>query len=119
MRDLVLVVDDEALIALDLSATVEQSGRKVLGPAFSLDQARSLIARQTPELAILDINVGNEVVWPLARELSGRGCAVIFISGDGRQRMEVPEFAGVPCLEKPTTPRDVIEALDSLVGLRD
>jgi len=53
----------------------------------------------------------------LARELSGRGCAVIFISGDGRRRG--PEFAEVPCLEKPTPPRDVIEALDTVVGLRD
>ena len=119
MSDLVLVVDDEALIALDLTATVEQTGRRVLGPAFSLDHARGLIAKQTPDLALLDINVGTEVVWPLARELKDRGCGVILISGDGRQRMEEVEFAGLPCLEKPTTPRDVIAALDRVVSQRN
>jgi len=110
--DIVLVVDDETLIALDLAATVESTGRTVLGPAFTLGMARRLLETDTPTIALLDINVGNEVVWPLAHELLERDCAVIFISGDPRQRKSVPGFADATCIEKPATPKDICRVLD-------
>ncbi len=110
--DVVLVVDDETLIALDLAATVESTGRTVLGPAFTLCAARRLLETDTPTIALLDINVGSEVVWPLAHELLEINCVIIFISGDPRQRMSVPDFADATCIETPASPRDICRVLD-------
>ena len=110
--DIVLVVDDETLIAIDLAATVESTGRIVLGPAFTLTMARRLLETDTPNIALLDINVGSEAVWPLALELLELNCVVIFISGDPRQRMALPDFADATCIEKPALPQDICRVLD-------
>ncbi|GAA4219320.1 CheY-like chemotaxis protein [Sagittula marina] len=109
----VLVLDDEALIAMDLAATVEDCGLNVLGPAFSMQQAFELIEGSTPELALLDINIGKEQVWPLARELRDRGVGLVFISGDLSPANLQAEFHDAPRLHKPALPQQVCEALDS------
>ncbi|MBP0485186.1 hypothetical protein [Sagittula salina] len=117
-KGLVLVVDDEALIALDLAATVEDTGRRVLGPAFSLDQAERLLTDTTPELALLDINVGAHQVWPLARKLRARGTKVVFISGDLSLANLCEDFLEEPRLHKPVMPEQVMQALDTLSAVQ-
>lgn len=107
----VLVLDDEALIALDLAASVEESGRTVIGPAHNLDQAFELIEDVTPEAALLDINIGRKQVWPLARALRARGTRLVFISGDLSEGNLQAEFRDAPQIHKPAMPDHIQNAL--------
>lgn len=111
---LVLVLDDEALIALDIADSVADSGRDVLGPAFTLDEARSLLADKTPQLAVLDINIGQDVVWPLARELRDRGTKLLFVSGDLSPGNRCDDFRDASALPKPAMPEEIAAALETL-----
>ncbi|SHJ53064.1 Response regulator receiver domain-containing protein [Palleronia salina] len=108
----VLVLDDEALIAYDLADTVEASGRKVIGPAISINEARELAKKYCPDIALLDINIRGQTVWELAEELRHLGCALIFCSANAAP--SDPDFAFADCtfVPKPSSPEKIRKALE-------
>jgi CheY-like chemotaxis protein len=55
---LVLVVEDEFLIAMDLERTLERHGYRVLGPAATVDAALRLLDGEAPDVALLDVMIG-------------------------------------------------------------
>jgi DNA-binding response OmpR family regulator len=116
MRDgrRILVLEDEALIALDLAMTLGDAGWEVIGPAGSLAAARRLIEDGAPNLACLDLNIGTETSHDLARDLLARGVPVVFVSG--RDARALPEdLRGVPVLGKPVRTSALLATLaDSL-----
>ncbi|GES41313.1 response regulator [Rhizobium dioscoreae] len=63
---IVLVVEDEFLIALELESVLTSSGFEVLGPASSVGQALDLLRSQRPDAAVLDVTLGSEKVTPVA-----------------------------------------------------
>ena len=68
---LVLVVEDEALIALHLEFILKRHGWRVLGPAASVAQAlRLLDENELPDVAVLDVNLQGEPVVPVASALA-------------------------------------------------
>ena len=109
---LVLVLDDEALIAFDLAATVEDLGARVLGPATSLKEGFGLCEGAAPHYALLDIDVAGQPVWPLARHLVQLGSRVIFVSANVNHRELREEFDDAPLVDKPAAPTDIAAALD-------
>jgi CheY-like chemotaxis protein len=97
-----LVVEDEYLIAADLAAWLEDCGIKVVGPAGSVKDALKLVATDGDRLdgGVLDINVRDERVYPVADALASRG--VPFIFATGYDEVSIPErYARVPRYEKP------------------
>ena len=59
-RDIkILVVEDEALIAMNISTVLEKLGYYVLGPALDGEEALSIIKETNPDLVISDINLGH------------------------------------------------------------
>ena len=98
----VLVVEDEFIIALDLSETVKDMGFALEGP-FA-DQANALLAidREMPDCAILDVQTADGEVYPLADVLSDAGVPIIFHSGhvapdDLSQRYPEAQAVAKPC----------------------
>jgi DNA-binding response OmpR family regulator len=75
----VLVVEDEAMIAMLVEDMVNDFGSEVVGPAASIEQALSLAHPAELHAAILDINLG--VIFPVAEVLRERGIPVIFATG--------------------------------------
>ncbi|MBW9091629.1 response regulator [Rhizobium wenxiniae] len=65
----VLVVEDEFLIAMDLRSLLVESGFSVLGPAGTVADALELLEGETPDIALLDVNIGDERVTPVAVRL--------------------------------------------------
>jgi DNA-binding response OmpR family regulator len=109
----ILVLEDEALIALDLAATLEDAGWEVVGPAGSLAAARRLLEAGDPDLACLDLNIGNETSHSLARDLRARGVPVVFISG--RDARALPEdLRDMPLLGKPVDEVALLRTLGAL-----
>jgi CheY-like chemotaxis protein len=78
----VLVVEDEAVIAMDLCLTVEEWGGQPLGPASSVREAPNSLAA-TPECraAIVDVNLPDGDIGPVLDRLEERGAAVIGSTG--------------------------------------
>lgn len=115
---LVLVVDDEVLIALDVALTLEDAGYRVLGPALTLEQAMALIEREKPDAAVLDINIGSRTVWPLAKRLSEERIPMVFASANLGHRELQEEFSDQPRLSKPVSGQGVVSTLKDCFGLQ-
>lgn len=97
----VLVVEDEYLLAEDLRAALERQGAEVMGPVATVAGALDLLRRgPAPVIAILDINLQGEMVYPVADALRARGIPFIFATGYDAQAIP-PAYAGVPRAEKP------------------
>ncbi|MBX7542046.1 response regulator [Qipengyuania sphaerica] len=112
----VLIVEDNPLLAYDLKDLLADVGVHSVGPAFDLASGLKL-AREGPlDAALLDINLGNEMVWPLAGELRQLGVPVIFISAECTLRDFPPEFKKLLCLEKPATNDLILESLAEAVA---
>src|SRR3569623_569838 len=80
-RPTVLVVEDEFIIALDLSETVRDLGFRVEGPFADKENAFIAIDQQMPDCAILDVKTADGEVYPLADALADAGVPIIFHSG--------------------------------------
>ena len=97
----ILVVEDEYVLAQDLQRELEDAGAEVVGPVPSIAGAMALLdAGAAPDAAILDVNLGGEMVFPLAEALRERG--VPFMFATGYDAWSLPQaFAEVPRCEKP------------------
>ena len=98
----VLVVEDEFIIALDLSETVRDMGFRVEGPYANKDHAFIAIDQEMPDVAILDVMTGDGEVFPLADALTDAGVPIIFHSGHSRpselrERYPDAQAAAKPC----------------------
>jgi len=101
-RQSILLVEDEAMIAMMLEEYVDTLGHHVHGVASTLSEARDMVEGGGFDLAILDCHLDGEEVWPIAELLEHRGIPYILSSGGSIN--EVPEaFANRPMLSKPYT----------------
>lgn len=62
----VLIVEDQALIAMLVEDMLKECGCQVVGPVSKLHEAWALISRDTIDVGLLDINLGGETVYPVA-----------------------------------------------------
>jgi len=112
-----LVVEDEAMIALMIEDMLDMFGCVVVDVAGTL--ARGLAIASDEQLsidgAILDINLGGEQVYPVAERLRKRGVPFIFCTGYGRAGL-APSFAHVPTLAKPYQAEDLEHMLVAVMG---
>lgn len=109
-----LLVEDEYVLAVGLSDTLTDLGADVLGPVATVSDALALIGA-VPEIdaAILDVNIGNEVVYPVADALTERGVPFFFATANSRA--DLPErFHAVGLCQKPFNVEEFRRALDHL-----
>ena len=111
----VLVVEDEPLIAMDLAERLADMGYLVLGPAETVDDAETLVADRTPDIALLDSGVAGKSSTPLAAALAARGVAVGFCTGLDKIKDLPPELRNAPVLVKPVSEAALLAALKRLV----
>lgn len=110
----VLLVEDEFLVALDLQIEIERSGATVVGPVGRLADAVDLAGRATPlDVAVLDVNLHGETVFPVADVLTERGIPFVFATG--QDRAMIPERHRVAMhLAKPIVLDDLLRCLAAL-----
>lgn len=107
----VFVVEDEALVAMNLEMILEDLGCVVIGPAMRFDRAEEMIEdRVDAKAAILDVNLGGKEVFPLAERLFAQGVAVILATGYDQSGI-ADAWRGTPILQKPYTTDDVARGL--------
>ncbi len=113
----VLVVEDEALVLIDLEDMLLEMGCLVVGPAMQLKAAQKLVEEGDPfDVALLDVNVAGDLVFPVAEELAKKNIPFAFASGYGRSSL-LDDWADRPILQKPYTAQDVRDCLNAVLGL--
>jgi PAS domain S-box-containing protein len=96
----VLVVEDEALVAMMLQEFLTEHGHSVVGPIGRAAEALVAAKETDYDAAILDINLGDGVAYPVADILSARGVPFVFITGYEADTVD-DRFSHVPVLQKP------------------
>ncbi|QCP84374.1 response regulator [Cereibacter sphaeroides] len=109
---LVLVVEDEFLIAIDLQSMLEDVGYAVLGPVGTVDAALRIVEEARPDVVSLDLNLRGQSAIPVAEKL--RALEIPFIVTSANRTFDFPGgeiLTGVTVIGKPVHPRMLIEAL--------
>ncbi len=111
----VLIVEDELLIAMDLQFLLERSGWRVIGPAASVRACLRLLEKELPNVALLDVNLGTELVTEVAEVPHRQGIPFAVASAYDRPELIGGEvLAGAPNVGKPTTAQRLLPALSQL-----
>ena len=103
----ILVVEDEALVAMMLEDELQSLGLSIVANCGSVSDAVKAIEDKSPDAAILDVNLGGEFVYPVADRLLERGIPFVFVTGYGRESVD-SRYQFVHILEKPVG-RQVLE----------
>jgi two-component sensor histidine kinase len=111
----VLVVEDSYALAMTLRDELENVGFAVLGPCGALSQARELAADEEFDFAVLDVDLGGELVYPLARDLQEREIPFLLLTGFNRQDL-ARDLRDVPLLNKPVEHGRVAEAVSAALA---
>jgi PAS domain S-box-containing protein len=96
----VLIVEDEALVAMVVTESLTTLGCSVVGPFSRCSDAIAALEADEIDAAILDVNLDGEMVYPLADLLSKRGVPYIFVTGYGAESIDV-RFTHIPVIQKP------------------
>ncbi len=113
----ILVAEDEFYLAGDIARALETVGAAVLGPYSGEAAALDGLGREAPTGAVIDLELGGRLSFPLARALAARGVPFVFVAGD-ETRDPPPDFAEVPRLDKPVELRRVVGTLAQRLGVR-
>lgn len=111
----ILVVEDEALIAVMVEDMLTEMGSMVVGPAATIEQALALARAENLDGAVLDVNVRGERIDPVADALAARGVPVLFATGYGEVRLASGAAATV--IDKPYTQEKLARGLAAAMGI--
>jgi DNA-binding response OmpR family regulator len=108
----ILIVEDEALVAFELQLAFEEEGAEVVGPTMSLMKALEAVAYEAAiDLAVLDVDLAGEDVYPVAELLLQRRVPFAFHTGHGSRSELTALFPGTTTFIKPTLPEVLIAHL--------
>ena len=114
----VLLVEDEAVIALDLASLLTDLGAEVIGPAHSVAKALELLNEGKVDCAVLDINLDGDPVYPVARALEMRRIPLVFVTAYYGEKVD-PQFQDCPVLQKPVDFQELVHAILHTCGHRE
>lgn len=105
----VLVAEDELIVGWDLCDTMQEAGFETVGPCTDISSAMVALQTEKPDLAILDVQLADGEVHPLADLLMKENIPVIFHSGHFAPDDMVDRYPNASALSKPCPPATVIE----------
>jgi ActR/RegA family two-component response regulator len=111
-----LIVEDEYIIASDLARSLEERGAEVVGLAGSVEDALELVAANGARIdcAVLDVNLRDERVYPVADALIALGLPFIFTTG--YDTVAIPDaYSCAPRCEKPVDIMLLVRQLAKLI----
>lgn len=111
----ILIVEDEALIAIELAELIDQRGYEVIGPAASVQAALDHLDRTGCDGAILDVNLGRETSEPVAQRLKQLGTPFTVVSGYARDQLP-PSMRDATLVGKPVSPDMLLSEIGRVIG---
>lgn len=115
----VLLVEDQVLIALDAENSLRQLGASQVVIAPTAEHAMQAINQGPPDLAVLDVNLGDHTSTPVAEALRKLGVPFMFATGYGDTVMLPDSMRTVPIVRKPYAGSALEEALANLLRTRE
>jgi HAMP domain-containing protein/two-component sensor histidine kinase len=100
----VLVVEDEPLVAMNLSKSLAELGFSVVGPYSTLAKAAAAAVEMEVDGALLGVNLSGENVYPVADILASKNVPFAFITGYGEEAL-TSKYTDAPVLQKPVDQR--------------
>jgi len=110
----ILVVEDEALVALLIEETLREAGFQIAGCTDSPDKALAILDECDCDAAVLDATLHGKSVEPVATALHRRGMPFVFISGYSRIQLH-EQFIDAPLLSKPFKPEHLIRTIKRIL----
>jgi AmiR/NasT family two-component response regulator len=107
----ILVAEDEAFIALDIALAIEEAGGLVIGPTAHVFEALELLRKHDVSGAILDVNLADRDVTPVALFLIDRLVPPVFHTGVGLPSELTARHPNLIVCTKPTSPDRLIRHL--------
>jgi len=111
-----LLVEDEPLVAMMLTDVLSDFDFTVLGPFASVDKAIAAVDGVSLHVALLDINLRGEMVYPVATRLRELGVPFIFMTGYAPEGIS-KEYNDVPILKKPVDQGQLYQAIQSVTEI--
>lgn len=102
----VLVVEDEAAISMLLEDMLTDFGCAIVGPAARLNAALDMAQTEAFDVAILDVNLAGESIYPVADALAERNRPFVFSTGYGGGGIKDP-YRDRPVVQKPFSQQDL------------
>lgn len=112
----VLIVEDEALVAMLIEDMLTDLGHEVAGVAARVEQAQILARESEIDLAMLDLNLSGQRTDSVAHVLAARGIPFVFATGYGAAGVEDDIWRDVPVLQKPFQIEDLARAIARVSG---
>ena len=112
LNRLVLLVEDQFVIALDAEQLLKDCGAHDVAIAATTMEAERLLIRRRPDVAVLDVNLGRATSIPFAEKLRELRIPFIFATGYGDSRMIPDKFRDVPVVRKPYSARTLLSGLE-------
>jgi len=113
----ILVVEDEAIIAIDVAAALEDSGYEVIGPVGSVYEALQLLDKVQCHGAVVDVDLAGETADPVAERLMKAGIPFVTVSGSSRDTAG-KAYENSPFLTKPILTQRLIGHMTNLLTER-
>lgn len=104
----VLIAEDDYLVATELANEFRAANAQVIGPCASLAEATRLAG--TSQMAVLDVDLKGQMVFPLADRMLREGVPFVFYTGFDKPLLP-PRFADVVCINKPMSARATVRIL--------
>jgi hypothetical protein len=113
----ILIVEDNAFLAVDLAMAVEDLGGCVVGPVARVDEAMSLLDVHQLAGAVLDSQLEDRDITPVVTSLLKQGVPLVIHTGTGLPPALALSHPDLPVLIKPLKPAIVLELL--MARMRD
>ena len=108
-----LIVEDDYFLAADLASILSRAGADVVGPVATVRDGIDALD-EAPDVATLDVQLGEETSFPIADELARRGIPFVFATGSAR---EIPAaHEGRLVCHKPAADQVVLKALADVLS---
>lgn len=111
----VLIAEDEPFTAYDLAQSIKEADGVVLGPIASVKEGLELVAEHTIHAAILDVQLADGEVTPLAHLLFERGVVVVFHTASPVPAEITRRHGNVPLCRKPMVSDQVVRHVAALM----
>lgn len=112
----ILVLEDEALVAMMLQDMLLSLGAGVIGPVGTVESGLALAKKETIDAAVLDVNLNGVRADPVAEVLGERGIPIVFATGYAAETIEPTGAA--PILQKPYTEKKLAKALTRALAVQ-
>ena len=114
----VLLVEDEALVAIMMRDMLTDLGFIVVGPVSNNSAALAAVRQSGVDCAVLDLNLGGTTSYPVADELSERGIPFVFVTGYDREAVD-RRYCKIPMLQKPVDDQSLKGILATCLGSQE